>query len=435
MTITWPSKNEQLIGRARQVTAAERYDLDGRPRTVAAAASGAWMVDEDGRRLLDLTSGNGTTMLGHRHPAVIEAVCRQLRTVGPLLPGTLSRVRIELAERICARFPVAEKVSFFRSGSEATTAAVRLARAATGRPLVLSCGYHGWHDWQLDHDRPHVDAAHRVVHFRHRVDELRALLEALAPQVACVIVSPDIAASTLDDVRAMSALSARHRVPFVLDEVMSGLRYGPAGVHGAGVTADIVVISKGLASGHALAAVLGPAALLDYYDRAQLGGTYNREISPMAAALATLRVMDDQPVHERCTVEGTRLRDRLADVLATSGFVGSVGPHPTMFRVTFEDPGVPAAFARSSEAVGLWSDPAGRVLVNAAFGEVESEFAAQAFALALSALSHTAAAPVQPHRAPVDIKAVLDEAVRLWSDPAASRGRDAGLEPAVCVEL
>ena len=128
------------------------------------------------RRVLDLTSANGTVLLGHGHPRVTGAVVDQVRNAGNMFPTTLSALRIDLAERLCARYPAGEKAVFFRTGSEATTAAVRLARAATGRRLVLSSGYHGWHDWHLGFQGVGLDAATDTVHFGYSVEALDRLL-------------------------------------------------------------------------------------------------------------------------------------------------------------------------------------------------------------------------------------------------------------------
>ena len=93
--------NQLQLTRARRFTAAERYDIEAKPPFVARSAQGAWVDDVDGNRILDLTSANGTVLLGHRHPAVVAAVTDQLTGAGAMFPTTLSTLRIDLAEQLC----------------------------------------------------------------------------------------------------------------------------------------------------------------------------------------------------------------------------------------------------------------------------------------------------------------------------------------------
>lgn len=120
---------------------------------VMSRASGAHVWDVDGRRYVDLTSCGGAAPLGAGYEPVVDHVVSELRRTGGILPGPLSVHRIELAERLAEIFPRAQRSLFFRTRSCATTAAIRLARAHMGTNLVLTSGYHGWHDWQLQ-DRP-----------------------------------------------------------------------------------------------------------------------------------------------------------------------------------------------------------------------------------------------------------------------------------------
>jgi glutamate-1-semialdehyde 2,1-aminomutase len=259
---------------------------------------GAWLFDVDGYRTLDLTAADASVILGYRHPGVVEAVVRQVRDFGTGFATTLSVPRIELAERLCDRYPCAEKVVFHKTGSEATTMAIRLARAATGRELILSCGYHGWHDWQLASEPFGFTPATGVVGFGYNETALDMMLDAFGDQVAGVIISPELLYFDLDYYRRMAATCAHHDVAFIMDEVYTGFRAGPRGTHGHDVPADIIVLSKGLANGHPQAAVLGRRDLIDAYDTAGIQGTYTREIPSMAAALATLDALDEPGAYD-----------------------------------------------------------------------------------------------------------------------------------------
>lgn len=400
--------SQSLIARARAVTAAEDYDIASRFPVVMDRAEGAWCFGPDGRRILDVTAASGSVLLGYRHPRITEALIEQVRNHGASFPTTITRPRIELAERLCARFPAAEKAVFFRTGSEATTAAIRLARAATGRPLVVSAGYHGWHDWHGGFQQLALDARQEVIHFGYSLNALARILEAVGGQVACVIVTPEMAWYSLGEVCSAYEMCHPHGIVFILDEVMTGLRYHPSGVNGAGAPADMITISKGLANGHSLAAVLGRRELIDCYDAAGLGGTYTRETTTMAAALAVLDVMDSEHAHEKCAAAGSALRDGIRDGLAAAGVAAWVGGPPTMFDVVFPTEDLAAAVYAAAFEQGVYFGQDGTQLVTAAYAEAEVGFAVEAM-----------------HRAAVKVAATYPEAAELGEDRRHEFAKDA----------
>ncbi|MGY2843916.1 glutamate-1-semialdehyde aminotransferase [Bradyrhizobium sp. USDA 4509] len=176
-TVAVTDAHGSALRRALRVTASEKWDLNRRFPVVLTRASGAHAWDINGRQYVDFTSCSGAAPLGAGYEPVVEHAAAEMRRTGGILPGPLSGHRIELAERLAEIFPVAERSMFFRTGSCATTAAVRLARSFTGLNHVLTSGYHGWHDWQLQ-DRPEMGLPNRdrdSVDFRYNLDLLDEL--------------------------------------------------------------------------------------------------------------------------------------------------------------------------------------------------------------------------------------------------------------------
>lgn len=372
--------NRGLVERARRVTAAEKYDIGTRFSSVIESAEGAWLRDVEGNRILDLTAASGAVILGHRHPAVVEALVRQVREFGTGFASTLSVPRVELAERLVDRYPCAEKVVFHKTGSEGTSLAVRLARAATGRELILSCGYHGWHEWQLVSESFGYHQAAGVVGFGYSESALQQMLEAFGDEVAGVMVSPELLFFDAEFYRRMAAVCARYGVPFMLDEVYTGFRAGARGVHGSlGVPADLVVVSKGLANGHSLAAVMGRRELVDAYDVAGVQGTYTREVPPMAAAMAVLDTLDTPGVYEHAEAMGRRLMDGIRGVLAEEGVPHVVDGPPLMFDVVLPNDDLGWEIYRAGHEHGVYFEDSGTQLVTAAFDEAAVDHAVAAF--------------------------------------------------------
>lgn len=383
--------NQELIARARRATAAAHFDVDGRFPSVFERSEGTWLYDVEGNRVLDATAGDWTIVLGYRHPAVTEAFVREASEHGCVFASTLTRPRIELAEALIDRYPCAEKVVFGTTGSEANEMAVRLARSATGRDLVLSSGYHGWHEWQLVSETLNYNPSGAVVGFGYSNTILEQMLDAFGDDVAAVLVTPEILYLGIEYHRQMAHLCRDRGVLFMLDEVSTGFRYGPTGVHGTGeVPADVVVISKGLANGHPISAVMGRADVIDAYDAARLEGTYPRSTPPMAAALVCLDLYGDGSVHEHCNRIGTMLMDGMREILRDAGVPAWVDGPPMCFDVILESQELGFRFYQEAHARGVYFEPSGTHLVNAAWDESCVDYALDAFEGAVRAVAPTA---------------------------------------------
>lgn len=377
---TATGSNAETIERARRITAAERFDISTRFGSVFHSADGAWMRDLEGRQVLDVTAASGALLLGNRHPAVVDAVVRSVREHGTVFASTITPQRLELAERLCERYPAGEKAVFCKSGSEATTVAIQIARAATGRDLILTSGYHGWFEWQRPYRNMGYDPRTRVANFGYNETALARFLDEFGSDVAAVIVTPEPAWFDVAYHERVSELCARHGVLFVLDEVITALRWGSHGLNGSGgVRADLVTMSKGLANGHCLAAVLGRRDVLDHYDEAGIAGTYNREITPMVAALAVLDEIADGSVHEHCERLGRSLKDGMREVLRAVGIPAHVAGPDMMFDVVTSSERLSWDIYEEAYRHGAWFEDSGTQMVTAAFTQDDVDHALEAF--------------------------------------------------------
>jgi len=321
---------------------------------------------------------------------IVEALTACVRDYGAVFASTLTPQRIELAERLCERYPAGEKAVFCRTGSEATTAAMRLARAATGRDLILTSGYHGWHDWQLSYLRMGYEPATRVANFAYNETVLARLLDEFADEIAAVYVTPEPTWLDADYYRRLSALCARHGVLFMMDEVITAVRYGPYGVNGTGeVPADVLTVGKGLSNGHGMSAVLGRRDVMDAFDDAVISSAYSRDIMPMAVSLAVLDVIDDGTVLERTQRMGRMLKDGMRDVLASVGIPAYVDGPDMLFDVVLESDELSWDIYRAAYDHGVWFEDSGTQMVTAAFGTAEVEHALDAFEKAARTVART----------------------------------------------
>jgi glutamate-1-semialdehyde 2,1-aminomutase len=337
---TTNTDRERQLERALGVTSSPRWDLDKRFPLVVDRAEGAHVWDLDGTRYTDLTSCSGAAPLGSGRPEVIEAMIAELSRSGGIAPATVSRTRTDVAELLVAAMPCAERVVFLRTGSCATTAAARAARVSTGRPVLLTAGYHGWHDWQLQY-KPDMRVEGRdpaTIDFGYDLDVLAGLLREHSGAVAGVFLTPEVNFFPPEFAHSVEELTREHGALFMLDEIILSLRYAAGGYHGHhGLTPDLITMSKGIANGTALSAVLGRAEVLEALEHTYVGNTYQRETTPFAAALASLPIMTDPATLTRVHQIGTTVMDGLNALFDEFDIAAVALRHPAVFHVVFDD--------------------------------------------------------------------------------------------------
>jgi glutamate-1-semialdehyde aminotransferase len=304
-------------------------------------AEGCRIVDLDGREYIDYRSSLGPIILGHRHPAVDAAVRAQLGK--GVLFSMASPLEVELAYAIRAAVPGAEMVRFLKSGGEAVAACVRLARTVTARDLLVITDYHGWQDVFASPGRPGVPRAVQDLTLGCPYGDREALARLFAEhpgEIAAVVTTPyDWGRDASGDfVRAARELTSADGALLVFDEVLTGFRLAlGGGAEYFGVVPDLAAYAKALANGFPLAAFTGRAECLRALDRTIVTTTCAGETLSLAAALATLRTMREEPVHATIWRRGRELMDGLSSVLAGHGLPGQVVGLPPYFTVTFEN--------------------------------------------------------------------------------------------------
>lgn len=319
-------------------------------------ASGAYFTDVDGRRYLDYHAAFGPLLLGHNHPRVntaVQAIIERLDIIGV----GVTDIEVELAEIIARYVPSAERVLLTNSGSEATYAAIRLARAATGRNSIVKFQgtYHGWHDAVLMNVISAADkigksdplslgmlpevVEHTIVlpfndveavadTLQQRGDEIAAVLVEVIPHnIGCVLPRPEF-------LRTLRTLTETHGCLLIFDEVITGFRHALGGYQSiAGVTPDLSTFAKAMANGYPIAALVGKHVYMDRFGPGGgvfFGGTYNGHPVGVAAALATIAELEDGSVHRHCfalaqvVAEGLQAIARELGVPMTVARFGSV---------------------------------------------------------------------------------------------------------------
>jgi len=276
---------------------------------------GSHVWDVDGNEYIDYSMGAGPNVLGYSYPRVNEAITRQLHD------GTnfslVHPLEVECAELLIKHVPCAEMVRFVKTGSSATSAAVRIARAFTGRDKVIKGDYHGWHDWCMANTKRNAGipkAIHDHVFYMeyNRIDQAEKYFAENPGEIACIITEAveleEPKNNFLSDLRE---LCDKNGALLIFDEVVNGFRFGMGGGQGYfGITPDMATFGKALANGMPLSAVTARAEIMETIkDNIFISTTFGGETLSLAAACATIREFEEKNVVDHIWQLGERLRD------------------------------------------------------------------------------------------------------------------------------
>ena len=390
-------------------------------------ARGAHLYDFSGREYIDYLLGSGPMVLGHAHPAVVEAVRAQLGR------GTtyfqLSEPAVALAEEICRAMPCAEQVRYTSSGSEATFFALRVARAFRRRDKILKFegGFHGTHDYSLmsvgpkapkafpaptpdSAGIPHAVTDDVLIAPFNDLAETEAIIAAHHESLAAVIMEPFQRLIIPD--RAFLAgvreVTRRYDVPLIFDEIVTGFRFAYGGAQEYyGVVPDLAAVGKIIGGGFPLAAVVGREEIMRHLAPAMEGtgefvqqaGTLNGNPVAAAAGLATLAELHKPGAYERLFATGNRVKAELAEAARRAGFQAQVAGEAPVFEIYFTDRPITdyratltadralhAAFTRELLERGVVK-AAQKIYVSLAHSEEDIQRTVQAFTAALEAVA------------------------------------------------
>jgi glutamate-1-semialdehyde 2,1-aminomutase len=352
-------RSAELFERARRtlvdgVSSPSRGPLNYHPHPLyMAGGSGGHMRDVDGNDYVDLMLAFGALIHGHAHPRLVEALQRAAEDGA--LTATASEVEVEVAERIAAMHPCAERVRFANTGTEACMAALRLVRGYTGRDKIVKFEghYHGWADaYSLRSNMPggsDVDSlgipagalADTIVVPWNDADAVEQALDAHRGEVAAIVTEPVMANMGVIPprdgyLRTLRELADAHGALFYVDETVTGFRLGPGGACGRfGIRADVVTFGKALGAGFPVAALAGRADVMEALagGRVLHYGTQNANPALLAVVKESLEMLD-AAAYERLERLAEKLVAGLRDALQGEAIVQNVGP---MLQVYFTD--------------------------------------------------------------------------------------------------
>lgn len=307
---------------------------------------GSRVWDVDGNEYTDFVMALCAVTLGYSDPDVDAAVRAQLEDgVIFSLPHPLE---VQVAESIVAMVPCAEMVRFGKNGSDATSGAIRVARAFTGRDHVAACGYHGWQDWYIGATVRSAGVPRAVADLTHLfmyndVDSLHRIFAEHPDGVAAVIMEPmNFIEPQPGFLEEVGELARANGAVFIFDETITGFRFANGGAQEYfRVTPDLATFGKGLANGYPVSAVAGRADIMQLMEEVFFSFTFGGETLSLAAALSTMHKLRCEPVLATIAQRGRSLMKGLSAIIDGHGAGGflTVSGHPAWSFLNIKDAG------------------------------------------------------------------------------------------------
>lgn len=286
----------------------------------AESGKGCMITDVDGNEFIDFVNGLLCVTLGYQDTDIDHAVVEQIKSGVTLsLPHKLET---EVAEMLVDLIPCAEMVRFGKNGSDSTSAAIRLARAYTGKEHIATCGYHGWHDWYIGSTTRSLGVPEAVKELTHgfpfnNIESLQALFSQHGHQLAAIIMEPmNIEFPREGYLQQVRQLCDQYRVLMIFDETITGFRFHSGGAQSLfEVTPDLATFGKGMANGYPLSAVVGKSVIMKLMEDIFYSGTFGGETLSLAAAKATISKVLKTDVTEQLHQRGSQLQTGLKGII------------------------------------------------------------------------------------------------------------------------
>ncbi len=318
------TKSNEWLERAKTVVPCQTQTFSKGPKYFPVGASplflqrggGSHVWDVDGNEYVDFILGLLPISLGYHYPTVDVAIIRQLRD--GIIFSQPHPIEVELSEKLTDIIPCAEAIRFTKTGSEATQAAIRIARAYTGRDHIAFRGYNGWHEWyavttELPKGIPSVYKTFMHQFDYNNIESLEMIFRIYPDQIAAVIMEPVIVQKpALGFLEAVKEVTHRNGALLIFDEIVTGFRWSLGGAQELfGVTPDLSTFGKGMANGMPLNCVVGRGDIMQECERVFFSGTFGGECLSLAASMATIAEMEDKDTIGHCWRQGTKIMKAL----------------------------------------------------------------------------------------------------------------------------
>ncbi len=339
------TKSNELLTRAKKVTPlgaqtyskSYRYFCEGNSPSFLEKGEGCKVWDVDGNEFIDFICALGPVTIGYNNPQINEAIIKQLNK-GISFPQS-TELEVELAEKLTEIIPCAEMVRFVKNGSDATTAAIRLARAYTGKDIIALCGYHGMHDWSIGTTVNNRGIPRNVCELSktfdyNNINSLKKLFDE-NNKIAAVILEPIQGNGPKEGfLQEVRELTNKNDTILIFDEVVSGFRYALGGASELyNVVPDMAAFGKGMANGMPISAVAGRRDIMKLIEQGVfVSTTFGGEALSLAASLETIKILEKEDTYKHIWRIGNLMLEGLTDIIQKKSlsdvlFTSGLAPH------------------------------------------------------------------------------------------------------------
>ncbi|HQH49904.1 MAG TPA: aminotransferase class III-fold pyridoxal phosphate-dependent enzyme [Candidatus Cloacimonadota bacterium] len=306
---------------------------------------GGRIIDVDGNEYIDYLCAYGPIVIGYREEEIDNAVIEQIREKGICFSLT-QKLQNELVYKLRELIPSCEMAAIVKTGSDATTIAIRVARAYTGKKKIARCGYHGWHDWCVEVKGGIPEKLYEdVLEFHYNdLDQLEDILKNNQDDMAGIIITPvghplaePVQMPKPGYLEGVRALADKYGCVLIFDEIRSGFRCSMGGAQALfGVTPDLTTIGKAMANGYAIAALVGKREYMKVMEKdVFLSSTFFPNSDAQVAALKTIEILQRDKMLDVLAAKGNNFAQQVEKVVADSGIPARFSGAPWMPFITF----------------------------------------------------------------------------------------------------
>ena len=306
---------------------------------------GGRIIDVDGNEYIDYLCAYGQIVIGYREEEIDNAVIEQIREKGICFSLT-QKLQNELVYKLRELIPSCEMAAIVKTGSDATTIAIRVARAYTGKKKIARCGYHGWHDWCVEVKGGIPEKLYEdVLEFHYNdLDQLEDILKNNQDDMAGIIITPvghplaePVQMPKPGYLEGVRALADKYGCVLIFDEIRSGFRCSMGGAQALfGVTPDLTTIGKAMANGYAIAALVGKREYMKVMEKdVFLSSTFFPNSDAQVAALKTIEILQRDKMLDVLAAKGNNFAQQVEKVVADSGIPARFSGAPWMPFITF----------------------------------------------------------------------------------------------------
>ncbi|MBW6515257.1 MAG: aminotransferase class III-fold pyridoxal phosphate-dependent enzyme [Candidatus Cloacimonetes bacterium] len=309
------------------------------------SAKGGRVKDVDGNEFIDMLCAYGPIIIGHKEEEIDDAVIKQIKEKGFCFSLT-QPVQNVLATKLRELIPCCEKSVFVKTGSDATTAAIRIARAYTDREKIIRCGYHGWHDWCVEVKGGIPPKLYEDVHEveYNDLDQFEDMLKKVGDKTAAVIITPlghplahKVEYPKPGYLEKVKELTHKYGAVMIYDEIRTGFRVTLGGAQKEfGVTPDLATFGKAMANGYSISAVVGKREIMDVLvDKVFLSSTFFPNSLAQIAALKTIEILQRDNILGKIREKGDMFAAKLNKIVKESSIPVEFSGAPWMPFITF----------------------------------------------------------------------------------------------------